>query len=173
MSMKAPKTSKNEKSSIFSYFRSLKKTKCSVFWPLNLLTIWVLCFYLTAKCRGSEKRKKEPRLIFSTLAILCLFSFTSLCISIIKGLTLLSDSLGDQHLQVWSSGTTIAPSGLDEGKQFCYCRPFAAGNTVQLSTMTYISYWGAFCMSESVYWLIELAAYEWTIHNLCIRYSRM
>lgn len=97
----------------------------------------------TAKDTGSEK--KEPTQMHLPIHIpVCVCAVCQLVCIHCKGLTQLSThalpAWGDQHLKVWSSRTTIAPSGLGEGKQFCSCRPLTAGNTVQLSTVTYISY---------------------------------
>lgn len=127
-----------------------------------------------AEYRGSEKKREI------TILYICFFLLigivASLCASIMKGSpsqTPMHCQLGDQHLKVWRSRTTIVPSGLGEGRWFCYCRPLTAGNTVQLSTVTYISYWGASSLHE---WISLLAAdvVRWWMNYLertgvCIR----
>lgn len=80
---------------------------------------------------------------------------------------------GGQHLQTWHSWATMEPSGLGEGRQSCYCRPLTEGIAVQLTTVTYICYCGAFCTNETAHWLLVSSALEGNNFNSCIQDSAM
>lgn len=92
----------------------------------------------------------------------------SLCLSIMLSPAkhpLAANSGGDQHLQAWHGWATMEPPGPGESRQFSYCGPLAAGITVQLTTVTYICYCGAFCRSEAAYWLLVSSALEANNYN--------